>query len=114
MDKELLRAFFPEGLLDYFEVTSYSVEASGYVFYISEMNLPPAGHNEESLVSKGFYQEETVTDFPLRGKRCQYKIKRRRWQNKEDGSIVKRDWNLLAKGTRMTSEFATFLKGINR
>jgi hypothetical protein len=26
--------------------------------------------------------------------------------------IVKRDWDLIAKGTRITIEFADFLKGI--
>nr|MDQ8213604.1 transposase [Mariniflexile sp. KMM 9835] len=28
--------------------------------------------------------------------------------------IIKRDWNLVAQGTRMTSEFAAFLKDISR
>jgi tRNA A58 N-methylase Trm61 len=41
-------------------------------------------------------------------------IKKRRWTNKVTGEIVKRDWNLVAKGTRMTQEFAAFLKEINR
>ena len=41
-------------------------------------------------------------------------IKRRRWTNKANGEIIKRDWTLVAKGTRMTQEFAAFLKEINR
>jgi tRNA A58 N-methylase Trm61 len=41
-------------------------------------------------------------------------IKRRRWTNKTTGEIIKRDWLLVAKGTRMTQEFAAFLKEINR
>ncbi len=41
-------------------------------------------------------------------------IKRRRWTNKNTGEIVKRDWNLVAKETRMTQEFASFSKEINR
>jgi hypothetical protein len=43
---------------------------------------------------------------------CIY-IKRRRWTNKTTGEIIKRDWLLVAKGTRMTQEFAAF-KEINR
>ena len=35
-------------------------------------------------------------------------IKRRRWTNKNTGEIVKRDWNLVAKVTRITQEFAAF------
>ena len=41
-------------------------------------------------------------------------IKRRRWTNKANGEIIKIDWTLVAKGTRMTQEFAAFLKEINR
>jgi hypothetical protein len=37
---------------------------------------------------------------------CIY-IKRRRWTNKTTGEI-QRDWLLVAKGTRMTQEFAAF------
>ncbi|MCP9755691.1 transposase, partial [Lacihabitans sp. CCS-44] len=56
-------------------------------------------------------EEETVRDFPLRGKACFLKIKRRKWLNHDSGKIVYRNWNLVASGTRMTSEFAAFLKG---
>ena len=41
-------------------------------------------------------------------------VKRRRWLNKETKEVISNDWNLIAKGTRMTDDFATFfLKGIN-
>ena len=40
-------------------------------------------------------------------------IKRRRWLHKETKEVISKDWQLIAKGTRMTDEFATFLKGIN-
>ncbi|MGL5262175.1 MAG: ISAon1 family transposase N-terminal region protein, partial [Bacteroides sp.] len=40
--------------------------------------------------------------------------KRRRWLNKSTGQLVQRDWSLVAKGTRLTAEFASFLKEINR
>jgi len=39
-------------------------------------------------------------------------VRRRRWTLKESGKIVKRDWELTAKGMKMTAEFADFLKGI--
>jgi len=52
--------------------------------------------------SKGFFDEETVRDFPLRGKACYFKIKRRKWLNEDTGKIVYRNWGLVANGTRMT------------
>jgi tRNA A58 N-methylase Trm61 len=66
------------------------------------------------LISKGFLDEVTIQDFPLRGKLVYLHIKRRRWTNKTTGEIIKRDWTLVAKGTRMNHEFAAFLKEINR
>ena len=53
----------------------------------------------------------TIEDFPLRGKPVLLYIKRRRWTLLSSGRIVKRDWKLVAKGIRITSEFASFLKG---
>ena len=33
--------------------------------------------------------------------------------NKQTKKILQRDWNLVAQGTRMTVEFAAFLKVLN-
>jgi len=62
------------------------------------------------LQSKGFVPEITVDDFSLRGKSVKLHIKRRRWTDTKTGNIIQRDWNLIAKGTHMTQDFAEFLK----
>jgi hypothetical protein len=36
-------------------------------------------------------------------------IRRRRWKDSE-GKSVSKDWELIAKGTRFSKEFAAFLK----
>ncbi len=114
MDNELLQMFFPEGLLDYFKVMNWEHKANEYIFYLEEKNLAPTGYSKEEIESKGFYEEEKVNDFPLRGKQCLYRIRRRKWVIKDNGKIIQRDWDLLANGTRMTKEFAIFLKELNR
>jgi len=110
----ILSAFFPEGLLDYFEVVSYEITEEGYFFDLKEKNIAPQGYKKGEIESKGFYQGGSITDFPLRGKRCEYRVKRRKWLVKQSGKIIHKDWNIIAKGTRITKEFATFLKGLNR
>ncbi|WP_445438781.1 ISAon1 family transposase N-terminal region protein [Dyadobacter chenwenxiniae] len=50
--------------------------------------------------------------FPIRGHKVFLHIKRRRWLNITTGKVVYRDWNEVAEGTRMTSEFSAFLKEI--
>ncbi|WP_449415962.1 ISAon1 family transposase N-terminal region protein [Salegentibacter flavus] len=52
--------------------------------------------------------------LPVRGKKVFLHIKRRRWLNKQSKQVVQRDWNLVAQGTRMTVEFAAFLKALSQ
>ncbi|MDR7209894.1 transposase [Flavobacterium piscis] len=111
---ELLKFMLPDFLVDHFEVvSSTNTEEILHLSFEEKIN-PPQEFSAFELVSKGFQDEITIQDFPLRGKYVYLHIKRRRWTNKNTGEIIKRDWNLVAKGTRMTQEFAVFLKEINR
>lgn len=111
---DLLKFMLPDFLVEHFEVVSTTNTEEVLHLYFEEKIKPPQEFNAFELVSKGFLDEITIQDFPLRGKFVYLHIKRRRWTNKNTGEIIKRDWTLVAKGTRMTQEFATFLKEINR
>jgi hypothetical protein len=67
-----------------------------------------------SKYSKGFFPEIVIQDFPIRGHKVFLHIRRRRWLNTETSKVIYRNWTLVEKGTRMTGEFAAFLKEINR
>lgn len=112
MDIALAKYFLPEGILDYFDIVSHKMENEKVHFYLEEKNILPDEYKTERAKSKGFTPEITVEDFPLRGKSVLLHIKRRRWTLTKNGLIIKRDWAIVAKGTRITSEFASFLKGI--
>src|SRR5690606_13599782 len=99
-----LKLLLPEGMLDFFKITSAELKDDAYYIYLEELNIRPDHLKEAKLTSKGFYDEVTVQDFPLRGKACYLKIRRRKWLNEETGKNVSRDWNLVAEGTRMTGE----------
>ena len=111
---ELLKLILPEFLIENFNLTSFKNSEENLHLYFDEKSSIPKEFVTIELVSKGFMDEITIQDFPLRGKFVYLHIKRRRWTNKTSGGIIKRDWNLVAKGTRMTQEFAAFLKEINR
>ena len=112
MNKDLAQYLLPEGILDYFEIVKDETQNDRVHFYLEEKNILPEEYESEKSQSKGFSPEITVEDFPLRGKLVFLHIKRRRWTLIDTGKIIKRDWNLITKGTRITSEFASFLKGI--
>jgi hypothetical protein len=111
---DLLKLFLPELLIAHFELIKTRQEEETLHLYFEEKSIPPTEHSTRMLVSKGFHNEITIQDFPLRGKRVFLHIKRRRWTDKTTNEIIQRDWNLVAKGSRLTEEFAAFLKEISR
>ena len=111
-EQTLISLMLPEGILDYFEYTKVDKDVKGLNIYLEEKNLPPKGYQKEELESKGFFPEVSIQDFPIRGQKVALCIKRRRWTVKSSGEIISRDWDLVRKGARMTTEFGLFLKGI--
>jgi hypothetical protein len=114
LNQEIIQLLLPEGLFEYFDLVKVEKAENAFNIYLVEINRIPKEFEGQKLESKGYFEQETVRDFPLRGKACFLKIKRRKWLNHDSGKIVYRNWNLVASGTRMTSEFATFLKGALR
>lgn len=106
----LLQLLLPKELLEYFDLISHEFKDKQHFLFLEEKNIHPEQFKEEKLTSKGFYDEVTIQDFPLRGKPCYLKVKRRKWIIEDTGKIVSRDWQMVANGTRMTEEFALFLK----
>ena len=113
-EKSLIKLLLPEGILDYFDVKHVSTTDGVINIYLEELNSIPAEFQGHKLTSKGFFEEIKVQDFPIRGKTSYLYIKRRRWLNESTGDTVYRDWELVAKGTRLTKDFAAFLKVIHR
>lgn len=110
--QNLISLLLPEGILDYFDIINTVSDKEGLCIYLDEKNTPPVGYKSEDLESKGFFAEIRVQDFPIRGRKAFLCIRRRRWEAKTSKEIVSRDWKLVQTGTRMTQEFAAFLKGI--
>ena len=89
METNGYRLLLPEGTLDYFDIVDV-----------------------KETESKGFYDPVVVQDFPLRGKKVFLNIRRRRWILKSDNSYISRNWRMVAAGTRLTQDFASFLKAL--
>lgn len=111
---DLARIILPKEVLDYFTITQIKQSQEELSIYLDEINKIPFEYINDKVITKGFYEEAKIQDFPIRGKAVYLYVRRRRWLNESTGEYVCRDWNLLAKGTRMTQEFASFLKVISR
>ncbi|MBL7837381.1 MAG: transposase [Bacteroidetes bacterium] len=110
----ILNLVLPEGIQSYFELKDHKFDNDNIHLYLEELNQIPEEYKAHKLESKGFHSEITFQDFPLRGKEVFMHVKRRRWLNHDTGKVVSRDWSVVANGTRISKDFAAFLKQIHR
>ncbi len=110
MDRELAKYLLPDSLLNYFELVSHSSDGKSINFYLEEKNILPDEYVGEPAHSKGFSSTIIIEDFPLRGQPVKLHIRKRRWTLLNSNTVVTRNWDIAAKGTRMTKELASFLK----
>ncbi|NOQ74564.1 MAG: transposase [Crocinitomix sp.] len=111
--QSILKLVLPEFLVDNFEITKIEESSSRIELYLEENKTLPQEFISGSFILHGFHKQIKIKDFPMRGKQVNLNIKRRRWLNKKTNEVISTDWKLIAKGTRMTDEFASFLKELN-
>ena len=110
ISNDLLDLLLPSFIVDNFTFIKNESGEEQLDLYFEEKNELPL-FSGRKVESKGFHKEAIIEDFPLRGKLVH--IKRRRWRDILTKETLQRDWKTIAKGTRMTAEFALFLKEIN-
>ncbi|WP_235889660.1 ISAon1 family transposase N-terminal region protein [Flavobacterium restrictum] len=76
---DLLKLLLPEIIVDYFELTSYEKGEEILHLYLKEINSIPKEQRGSKLSSKGFFDQITVQDFPIRGHQVYLDIIHRRW-----------------------------------
>lgn len=110
----LIELILPEFLLEHYLLTHVEKTQDRYHVYLEEKNYSDEDGEKRDLLSKGYFPSITLQDFPIRGHSVFLHVKRRRWLNTETGKVVYRDWTEVGEGTRMTREFADFLKEVGR
>lgn len=102
----------PEEMVEYFEVVKVEKTAQTLDVTIEERDKGVDGYADGRLRPNGFYEESTVRDYPVRGRKMTFHIRRRRWIDTQTGKSVSKRWDIAAEGTRYSKEFAAFLKGM--
>ncbi|MDR1198905.1 MAG: hypothetical protein LBK94_07855 [Prevotellaceae bacterium] len=80
--------------------------------YLDEKPIVPAGYKSTDLSPNGSSEAGSIQYFPIRDRRVHLHVRRRRWLDKSTGKSVSKDWDLVARGSRYSKEFAAFLKGL--
>ena len=99
----------PEGTLDYFDLVDVKESVNEVFIYLEERNQIPEKYAVQETESKGFYEPVVVQDFPLRGKKVFLNL-RRHWILKSSNEYISRNCRMVAEDTRLTQDFASFLK----
>ena len=97
---QLLSMILPAEVFEYFELRSIEECEKAYHIYLDEKHRYPEGYDCLSLTSKGFREEVVIQDFPIR----------RKWLVESTGEVISNSFDIAAKGTRYSDEFAAFLK----
>ena len=130
MDKNTIQAklyehylsfILPEGMLDFFELVWMETEslpareskkdiAYTGILHIHLDERDNRTEAQQDLRPNGFTEPTTMSDFPIRDRRVELHIRRRRWLTPEGRSMILNIYPLVADGTRYSVEFAEFLK----
>lgn len=123
-DLSLLSLFLPEGLLTFFDIVGFEKKPikdplyeKRLIIFLEEKKEIPEAYKSHSYKASGFMEPRVVDDFPIRDNLVSLSLKRRRWNVLVDEKWIKvnRSWgDFIAQGTRLSKEFAAFLKEGNR
>ena len=97
-------------MVEYFEVVKVEKTSNTLDVTLEERDTGVDGYKEGQLRPNGFYEESTVRDYPVRGRKMTFHVRRRRWIEVNTCKSVSKRWDLVAEGTRFSKEFAAFLK----
>ena len=112
--KSLVEFLLPEAILVDFDLINFKEEKDELKIYLEEKNTVPEEYKDTHIRANGFLPEVEIKDFPIRTKFVTLLVKRRRWLLVEENKKVMRDLQLKATGTRLSTEFADFLKELSR
>lgn len=113
-DHSLISMILPSGILENFDIVSTECTSEKVVVTLQEKIILPEGYTHDTVKLHGTLPGETIQDFPLRNKSLYLRIIRRRWLIKATNKTITRDLSFIAHQSRLSQEFATFLKGIHR
>ena len=111
--EEVLREFMPEGILEEFDIGWVEKRAEDIVMHLDEKAIVPALSAEQKLkgvYSKGFTEAIDVLDFPIRGRACHLKVRKRKWKVNGEETVLMRSIDITRLGTKFAKDFADFLK----
>lgn len=114
---ELLWAFLPDGLEEYFDVESFEKNENIFRIVLVEKNVLPTEMPEEyhgKKVINTVLNDIRMDDFSIRGRKTEIVLRRRWWKFEGAPRMLMRSMDLFHPSMRYSKEFAAFLKELDR
>lgn len=91
---------------------NYVKHADRFDIYLDEKKVQlKEDKTNPDIISYGFGEYRIIQDYPIRGRATYLHVRKRKWLDKSSNEIFSYDWNLSEfDGTRLNSEFVSFLK----
>lgn len=116
-EHELLWAFLPDGLEEYFDVESFEKDDRKFRIVLVEKNvLPtemPAEYHGKKVINT-VLNEIVLDDFLIRGLKSEIVLKRRWWKFEGVQRMLMRSLDVLHPSMKFSKDFAVFLKELDR
>lgn len=117
MNDELVWAFLPEGLQEYFDIEKFEKDEQRFRIILVEKNVLPVEMPQEyrgKKVINTVLNDIMMEDFPIRGRKCEIVLRRRWWKFEGVDRMLMRSIDIFYPGMRYGKEFALFLKELDR
>ena len=109
--ERLLRAILPDVLIDNLILSISTRVLTVLIFILMKKVQLKEDKTNPDIISYGFGEYRTIQDYPIRGRATYLHVRKRKWLDKSSNEIFSYDWDLSEfDGTRLNSEFVSFLK----
>lgn len=115
LNNQLYSLLIPKEILESFTIEQIKESEELIEISLLEKELIPAELTGKQAVLNGYMNPIELHSYPIQGKTCYLKLKRRRWKLKgtSNSSNCHNEYDFAAEGTKATKQFGAFLKENN-
>lgn len=112
LQSHLYSLIIPKEILLFFDIENIKESEEIVEIYLLEKAIIPSELTGRQAVLNGFMNPIELQSFPIQGRKCYLKLKRRRWkaQGTTDSTKCHNEYDFAAEGTKATKMFGAFLK----
>jgi len=112
LHSQIYSLVIPKEILVSFEIDHIQESEEIVEIVLIEKELIPAQLTGKQAVLNGYMNPVELQSYPIQGRKCYLKLKRRRWkvQGTRDSTNCYNEYDFAAEGTKATKMFGAFLK----